>query len=330
MGAGLSCVAQPARVNNFERTILANTLVKNVAYATYNVTLSDTAHGSESVTATQWYYPDQFSEFVISLLFATSIASFSAAWAAAYNAKRDAVFATKVAAAVLVVVVSGVLFVVGPLLQAIIPFIRGLNTPFSPELGTSSVIIVIFLIIGIAYLCIVMLRKGLRISEIELVPEQFDGQTGQRVRAMVENYDKRVIYDLSAQIVVTGPGLQLLRVERHENNSNWSVKLSAQSYRQTRYAWRMNGSESPSLGNWPEMRQHDEVALVYPEESTGVIFSGGPPSHRGGSASSSGMTSEMYLYLKQSATYKILLEIKGVDVNKNTVVARKNCSTRTS
>lgn len=122
--------------------------------------------------------------------------------------------------AVFVIVVPGILFFVVGLSQTIIPFIRGLNTPFSPESGAYSAIIGFFMIAGLVFLGTLLLHRGLRISRMELVPEQFDGQRGFRVNALVENYDKRVIYDLSAQIAVTGSELQLLRVERHEDDGH--------------------------------------------------------------------------------------------------------------
>lgn len=288
--------------------------------ATHNVTLSQTVTIGAKATAIQWYSLDEFTKFVFQLLIPTTTASVLAAAAGAYTARRDAMIAAKVGIAVAVIVPSLILLVVVGLSQTIIPIIRTLSSPFSPELGLYSSIIGACLVGGLALLFTSLRRPSLRIRKIELMSEQFDGYKGYTMKAWVESQDRHVIYDMSALTHIEGGEIQLLRVERYEDNGHSTVKCSLEPYRDCNYAWSAAGSNQIRLGYWPELRMQDKVILIYPEEevATGII---GDPAIYG--TEGKFMSTKIYLSLRSGVRYGMSVDVKGVDVNKNTISAKK-------
>jgi hypothetical protein len=289
------------------------------AYVTHNVTLSETVTNAATATAARWYSLDELTKFIFQLLIPTTTASVCAAVAGAYAARRDVAFAARVGIGVAIVVTSLILLVVFGLSQMIIPIVRAMSNPFSPELGLYSSIIAACLVGGFVLLYATVKRASLRIRKIELVTEQFDEYRGYIVKASVESLDRRVIYDMSALLQIEGDPKQLLRVDRYEDNGRSTVRCSLEPFRASDYAWSAPSSPQKRVGNWPELRTHDRVFLTYPEEevATGVI---GPAIY---GSQGKFMSMKTYLSLKSGVRYQVKVQVKGVDVNKNTISGRK-------
>jgi hypothetical protein len=184
------------------------------------------------------------------------------------------------------IVVGVLLVIIYPLLLALLP---------------------IFLMFGIAP------KVSLQISDLKFVKKNSHGIEGYQLKALVTNKGKKICSNLAASFEIKdthGSSPNLLQVRFDNNNGQEKVEQKEEPMRNVRYTWIRNGDRE-YLGNYGELRQGDYVSLLFPFETISA------------SAGLHDVWSEMLLKLAPNSRYKVVIEVKGEDSEKNTAIGNK-------
>lgn len=166
-------------------------------------------------------------------------------------------------------------------------------------------------------------KVALQIKNLEFVKKSYDNVEGYQLKGLITNNGKRISLNLDATFKIENAqhkSPNLLHVIFDTTDAQVRVKSREEPMRNIGYAW-TDEKDQTIIGSLKELRQKDFVGLLFPYEevSAGIspIF-----------GSVSAIYSETYLKLEPNACYEVVVEIKGEDSEKNTVMRSKTTKIR--
>ena len=156
-------------------------------------------------------------------------------------------------------------------------------------------------------------KVGLQIGNLEFVKKMHDGIEGHQLKGVIMNNGKKICLNLGASVKIEdrqGKSPNLLHIRFDRKDGQETVESKEEPMRDIGYIWTID-NEHVTTAIWKELRQKDSVNLLFPHEQVSV--------HVG----SSGLWSVYLLKLEHNTEYNVIMEVKGEDYEKNTVVKGK-------
>jgi len=156
-------------------------------------------------------------------------------------------------------------------------------------------------------------KVDLKISDLRFTKNTSRGVAGYQLEAIVTNGGKKICLNLCASFEIKdaqGTSPNLLHLRYGNRNGQETVEQNEETMREARYRWLKKGGREYS-GNWDELRQNDSVSLLFPYEVISV------------SAGSNTSEAETLLKLLPNSRYKVVVEVKGEDSERNTAIGNK-------
>jgi hypothetical protein len=159
-------------------------------------------------------------------------------------------------------------------------------------------------------------RINLQISNAQFLENKIsENITGYQLKVRVTNKGKKICLNVTAQFGITtkqGKPISLMLTNRTNKDGRISSSTSEEPFSQMKYAW-YNGKDKQTNGN--QLRQNDNYYIIFPYEQSGGAIAFG-----GGNMFSS--RSERLLNLSKT-DYKVEVELKGEDLEKNTYTRKQ-------
>jgi hypothetical protein len=166
-------------------------------------------------------------------------------------------------------------------------------------------------------------RVSLKITGITFREKEFKGKKGYQVKATITNRGKSIACNLTASVKVNDSNICPVHLSRINAGTEESVKSFTDPMGNAGYVW-IDEMGKLIKGSWNELRKNDEIGLLYPEEfGTDTVCS---TVCIGDSVITS--RSEMLLELESDNSYQVIIEVKGEDPNKETVIGSKKVKIR--
>ena len=211
------------------------------------------------------------------------------------------------------------------ILVSVIAFVIIIGLVSFQAIGIDLGIVPLFLsLLGIVAPIINDLRKpkiSLEIEKPEFEKREYGDLEGYKIVTKVTNNGNKIVFNLEASANFKEQ-IDVSKVNILTRNKQKSYSISNHPFEEDKYSW-IDGNGKTIGNTFSQLRKNDSIKLMFPTEyKSGFGFIIGTIGSR--SSVSHGSANDTLLNLEPQRTYKVEVEVKGEDNDKNTVIKKKN------